>query len=153
MMVFVVGRECVCFTGLLPPDAGAFQSVRGLRMEVRRAYELLVLSRPSLSDEDRQALLAAIRKTIEEAGGEVFHTDTMGKRMLAYPVEKEREGYYDLFYFAAYPSQLAPIERWLKLNTHVLRYMMVRINRAHFEYIRKKAEITLPEGVSLARPK
>ena len=122
-------------------------------MEVRRAYEVMLLVRPDLSDEDREKLWQEFAAVLEKNGCELFHRSTMGKRQLAYPIERYEEGHYELFYIAAYPSQLPPVERWLKLNPNVLRYMMVRINRAHLEYLQETQSIKLPPNVSVARPK
>jgi len=122
-------------------------------MEIRRLYELLVLSAPTLSEPEHAALMESIGRTVQQNGGTVLYQTVWGKRLLAYPIQKHREGWYSLFYVAAYPSQLVPVEQWLKLQPHVLRYMFVRVNRAHLAVLQKQYNLTLPEGVSVARPK
>ncbi|GBC83964.1 30S ribosomal protein S6 [bacterium HR11] len=122
-------------------------------MEIRRLYEVMVLSVPTASEAEHAALVGSIAQTIQQHGGTVLHQTTWGKRLLAYPIQKHREGWYDLFYVAAYPSQIAPVEQWLKLQPNVLRYMVVRVNRAHLAVLQKQYNLTLPEGVSVARPK
>lgn len=122
-------------------------------MEVRRAYEWTLLLRPDLDEEGRQEVLKKVEETFKKNEIEVFHRSTLGKRQLAYPVEKYREGYYDIFYIAAYPSQLEPVERWLKLNRDILRDLRVRITRAHRDYLIKTQNLTFPENVSFARVK
>jgi small subunit ribosomal protein S6 len=122
-------------------------------MEIRRLYELIVLSVPTPTEAEHATLVESIAQTIQQNGGTVLYQTTWGKRRLAYPIQKHREGWYDLFYVAAYPSQLAPVEQWLKLHANVLRYMFVRVNRAHLAVLQKRYNLSLPEGVSVARPK
>ncbi len=122
-------------------------------MEIRRLYELLVLSVPTMSEAEHAALTESIVRTVQQNGGAVLYQTSWGKRLLAYPIQKHREGWYDLFYVAAYPSQVVPVEQWLKLRTDVLRYMFVRVNRAHLAVLQKQYNLALPEDVSVARPK
>ncbi|MCS7313756.1 MAG: 30S ribosomal protein S6, partial [Acidobacteria bacterium] len=107
-------------------------------MEIRRLYELLVLSAPTLSEPEHRALMEDIVRTVQQNGVTVLHQISWGKRLLAYPIRKHREGWYSLFYTAAYPSQLVPVEQWLKLQPQVLRYKFVRVNRAHLAVLKKQ---------------
>ncbi len=122
-------------------------------MEVRRAYELMVISRP-VSEDERKSLIEDIKKRLEKEGADVFFIDTMGKRTLAYTIDGEREGYYDLLYVAAYPSQFQRIERWMKLNKQILRFMFFRMGQKEYKRLNEKhPNVVLPEGVRLSRVK
>jgi len=61
-----------------------------------------------------------------EASGEVTRVDARGKRRLAYPIKKRRESRDFVLTLNTPPQALADIERFLKLEEQVLRYLLVR---------------------------
>lgn len=52
-------------------------------------------------------------------------TDVWGKRVLAYTIKKKKSGYYCLFLFEGEGSAITALDKYIKLNTNVLRYMTV----------------------------
>lgn len=93
-----------------------------------REYEVTVIFQTSLDDEARSAL-------VERVSGWLTHGETeedkpvqnvWGQRRLAYPIRKNKDGYYILFEAKLDPERLADIERNMQYADDVLRYMIVR---------------------------
>ncbi|HUH13684.1 MAG TPA: 30S ribosomal protein S6 [Longimicrobiales bacterium] len=60
-----------------------------------------------------------------ENGGEITAVDHWGKRQLAYPIEKKTNGYYVVSQFTTETALLPELERNLKLDDDLLRYLIV----------------------------
>ena len=65
---------------------------------------------------------------IETEGGKVEKQEYWGLRTLAYRIKKNRKGHYVLLNISAPGSAIFELERQLKINEDVLRYMSVRVN-------------------------
>ena len=91
-----------------------------------KAYELLFLVDPTITDETRAGVMKRIEVAITENGGAVDNVDNWGKRKLAYEIDKLTEGDYTLVNFHADPTQIAELDRVLRINDAVKRHMIVR---------------------------
>jgi small subunit ribosomal protein S6 len=78
--------------------------------------------------EDHKAFLDDVQALVNTLGGEVAKVDVWGKRRLAYPVEKEQEGFYAIFNMKLDPAQVVELDRVLKLRPQVLRHMVIRLD-------------------------
>ena len=90
-----------------------------------KAYELLLLTNPSLDDEARSAVLEKVQNLLTADGGTVDSVDEWGKRKLAYEIASLAEGDYTLFDFHAEPAAIADVDRVLHITDGVVRYMLV----------------------------
>ena len=88
-----------------------------------RNYENLVIVKPTLTAEEIQASVKAIEEVITSNGGEIAATSSMGMRKLAYPVEKNERGVYTIVYFKAEGSVINELERNLKFNEEVIKFI------------------------------
>lgn len=91
-----------------------------------KAYELLFFVAPTISDEDRVAVMKRIETTIAEAAGKVDNVDEWGKRKLAYEINGLTDGDYTLVNFHADPQNVAELDRVLRINDAVVRHMIVK---------------------------
>lgn len=110
--------------------------------ERRRDYELLlIISSLRSSDEEITNALNRVRQSITAAGGEVTDVDQSapwGRRKFAYPIREYaegeasrrpfNEGFYVLCHFSLPTTQIPTIERALKLNDSVLRYLLTLVD-------------------------
>lgn len=89
-------------------------------------YDLNIILSPSLNETQLQTEKDAVSAQIERAQGEVLGTNEWGMKRLAYPIEKNAEGYY-LIYKLKLPSE-APkaLEAGLRLRDNVMRALVVR---------------------------
>lgn len=86
---------------------------------------------PDLPDDQLPGALERVSTYITTTGGEVtmlnttaHNTLTLGRRRLAYPINKYRDGYYALYHFNLDPGGITELERELRLNTQVLRHLV-----------------------------
>lgn len=91
-----------------------------------KAYELLFFVAPTISDEDRVAVMKRIETTIAEGAGKVDNVDEWGKRKLAYEINGLTDGDYILVNFHADPQNVAELDRVLRINDAVVRHMIVK---------------------------
>jgi len=87
-------------------------------------YEALYLINPTLSEEETAALVARF-KDLAESRGSVSEVDEWGKRRLAYPINDLEEGYYVLMTFSADPAFPAELDRLMRINTGIMRSIIV----------------------------
>ncbi|HQJ57339.1 MAG TPA: 30S ribosomal protein S6 [Caldisericia bacterium] len=92
-----------------------------------RKYEMMVIFKPNLSDEDLKNEEEKIKNLILESGGEFINSNLWGKRKLAYQIEKQSEGIYYLFYFKIPQNKLTEFKTTLKLNMNILRFMILKM--------------------------
>jgi small subunit ribosomal protein S6 len=95
-----------------------------------RQYELYLVIDAEVEEEDVDAIVERMTQLISagdgESSGEVIKVEARGKRRLAYPIKKKSEGRDTILYFQTPPQALREMERILKLDERVLRYLIVR---------------------------
>ncbi len=94
-----------------------------------RDYELMVVLRPTLTDEELPASIEKISQSIATLGGqagEAVHSAPWGRRRLAYPIRHMREGIYALLKLQLDGNRAIELDRALKLNEDVLRHLLTR---------------------------
>ena len=97
-------------------------------MAVKRVYEVMYIGTPEMADEDITKLNEAIQQQIEKEGGTIVKTEVMGRRKLAYPIQKKTEGHYTLFEIEGSGQEIAELERRFRVNDAVIRFVTVRVD-------------------------
>jgi len=90
-----------------------------------RLYEVVYILDPALEEGAVDTKLESFHALATSKGGEVAAVDHWGPRQLAYPVKKQRNGYYVVAQFTAAVEALPEYERLLKLDDEVMRYLLV----------------------------
>ncbi len=91
-----------------------------------RDYEIVYIFRSSLTPEEIEAKLERYHAIITENDqGEITAVVQWGKRQLAYPIQKQPNGHYVIAQFTSSPQPLTELERVLKLEDDLLRYLVV----------------------------
>jgi small subunit ribosomal protein S6 len=93
---------------------------------LRNEYEVVLVARPTLGEEGLTALNDKLAQVIANQGGEVLGTEIWGKRTLAYPINKFFEGVYLLHRVALPPQGTAEVDRSMRFNEDILRYLILR---------------------------
>nr|MBA3599681.1 30S ribosomal protein S6 [Acidobacteriota bacterium] len=70
----------------------------------------------------------SLQQIIENGGGSIVKTDVMGRRKLAYPINKKTEGFYTLFEIEGSGQEIAELERRMRVNDAIIRYLPVRVD-------------------------
>jgi len=95
-----------------------------------RQYELYLVIDAGAEEDDVNSIVERMTQLIStgdgEANGEVIKVEARGKRRLAYPINKKTESQDIILYFQAPSQALSEMERILKLDEQVLRYLIVR---------------------------
>ena len=91
-------------------------------------YESTFIARPDISSQQVDGLAEQFREILKEAGGEVAKTEYWGLRSLAYRIKKNRKGHYYFMNIDAPPEAVAAMERTMRINEDVIRYLTVRVD-------------------------
>ena len=94
-----------------------------------RRYELMLVFRPDAPDERLSAIIDRTTRQITAAGGQIVKVAPWGRRRLAYPIDRQREGSYHIVVFEAPAEAIAEVERTLLITEEVLRHLLVRQER------------------------
>jgi small subunit ribosomal protein S6 len=100
-----------------------------------RTYEVMYIIDPETDGDKIAKLNTAVGNLIEKEGGTVVRMDDIGRKQLAYPIDKKTEGYYVLFEIEGSGQEIAELERRMRVNDMIIRYMTVRVDED-----RKKAD-------------
>jgi small subunit ribosomal protein S6 len=89
-------------------------------------YELTIIIHPDVAGEGVTAIVEKVGGWIEANDGKVTRVDDWGRRRLAYPIQKQREGHYTFFLVELPGSGVSELERNLGLSEEILRHLIVR---------------------------
>ena len=93
-----------------------------------RTYELMYIIDPTAEADKITALNDTISQLIEKEGATIVRMDDIGRRTLAYEINKKKEGYYVLFEIDGTGQEILELERRMRVNDLVMRYITVRID-------------------------
>lgn len=91
-----------------------------------RDYELVYILQPEISEEAILGLNERLSQVVTDQQGVMTTTELWGRRTLAYPINKMFEGHYVLHRFQMAPGGTSEIDRLLRFNEDVVRYLLVR---------------------------
>ncbi len=89
-------------------------------------YELCIVFKPNLEEEELKSEFEKVLGYIERFGGTVDKVDNWGKRKLAYEIEKLREGFYYFITFSGESTTPIELEKRIRIIETVLRYLITR---------------------------
>ena len=89
-------------------------------------YELVLILSADLSSENQKKLIEKVKKEIEENKGKLEKKEEWGKKELAYPIKKEKNGIYFCLNLKISPEALLKIDKKLKIEEGVMRYLIIR---------------------------
>jgi len=91
-----------------------------------KLYEAMYIADPSLSEQEVEALTERLKSEIVEKGGEVVDLQHLGKKRLAYPIRKKKDGFYFLLYFRLGAGQVSELRTGYRLKDSILRFLIVK---------------------------
>ncbi len=104
-----------------------------------KQYEITIISKEEKTAKDKLA-----SKEIEDLGGKVLKTDPLGQKQFAYPIKKEKAGFYSVSLFEINPEKLFDLNKTLSLNDDILRYLIIAYKEMKETPKPKKKEKLLP---------
>ncbi|MGV2831259.1 30S ribosomal protein S6 [Myxosarcina sp. GI1(2024)] len=93
------------------------------------SYEIMYILRPDLSEEQVSESIDKYQQFLSENGAAEIAIDIKGKRRLAYPIGKYLDGIYVQKNFQADGSQIAALERTMRLSDDVIRYLTLKLKQ------------------------
>jgi len=91
-------------------------------------YENVFIARQDISSAQVEQLADSLTQLIAEQGGEIKKREYWGLRNLSYRMNKNRKGHYILFNIEAPSAAIAELERTMRINEDVLRYLTLRVD-------------------------
>ena len=114
-------------------------------------YEHMLIARQDISAQAVDALATHLKTIVENEGGKVEKQEYWGLRTLAYRIKKNRKGHYVLLNLNAPSNAIAELERQLKINEDVLRFLTVRVEA--FEQSNSSRKRESSDGREQRRPR
>ena len=97
-------------------------------MAEKRVYEVVFIIDTDTSEEDSARLVENLQNVVTERGGSFVRSESMGRRPLAYRIGRKTEGNYWLFEIEGSGSEIAELERRMRVADAVMRYLTVRVD-------------------------
>ena len=91
-------------------------------------YELVCIIHPDLDENAFNSVIEKVRGWVSDLGGNVDKVDIWGRRRMAYSIHKQREGQYVLFNVTMPPSASAELDRSLRFQESIIRYMITLVD-------------------------
>lgn len=92
-------------------------------------YETMFVVKPTLTEEEINAQITKVKDVLAKEGAELVATDDMGMRKLAYAVDKHARGYYTVLFYKAEGSTIAELERNIKNNEDIIKFLTVKYSK------------------------
>lgn len=93
-----------------------------------REYDFTVITKGDLTEGDHASLLANYETLMVKDGGEILKKDEWGVKKLAFPIKKSFRGHYVNYDFVGRPEHLAEVQRLMRIDDNVLRFLVVRLD-------------------------
>jgi small subunit ribosomal protein S6 len=106
-------------------------------------FEMTYILNPVLEEERFSELVSFVNKLIEDNGGEIVEVDEWGVKKLAYDIDKKSTGYYVNMYFNAPGAAIQVVERNMRINDDIMRYLTLKYDAKMKRYneLRKKGDL------------
>jgi small subunit ribosomal protein S6 len=91
-------------------------------------YEHIYLARQDVSQQQVEELTAQLSEVLGQGGGKVTKNEYWGLKGLSYRIRKNRKAHYTLLNIDASPAAIAEMERQMRINEDILRFMTVRVD-------------------------
>jgi len=117
---------------------------------VRRDYELGMILNPEVNEEETQAILGRLEQIVSRYDGQTVRVQQWGRRRLAYPIERNRDGYYIFIDMILTPETVSELERTLKVSETVLRHMFRRRDPKAVQQEREEREARAAQAAANA---
>lgn len=86
-------------------------------------YALTLIVKPDMEEKARKELLNLVTKKM----GDNVKEELWGIRDLSYPIQKLTKGFFAHYFFETDPASIAPLDKFIKMNEDILRYIIVRV--------------------------
>ena len=110
---------------------------------VNKNYETYIIVDGNLEDNVIEDIIAKYESLLKKNGVEIKNIEKIGRKRLAYPINKKQNGFYICYEIISDPDYISKLERIYKLDENVLRYLTVYMSKKTIkekeEYLKKRA--------------
>ena len=97
-------------------------------MDTHRQYEVVFIVDPTADDDEVTRLSEGFKQIITDQGGTINKHESMGRRQLAYEILHKAEGHFVLLEIEGSGREIAELERRMRVNDRIIRYITVRVD-------------------------
>ena len=111
-----------------------------------QTYESVIIVNAALDDSQIESVADRVKNTITTNGGNILDFEKWGRKRLAYPIQKSKNGYYIIFRFTAPTEAITKIERMYRLDETIVRYLttvMELKDIANFEKVKRERTLSV----------
>lgn len=95
-----------------------------------RNYELMIIVRPTLNEEETKAVVENFSKVLTDNGSKIIESKEIGQRELAYEIKKFKSGYYYLYTVEAEDDKaIKEFDRLAGISSDIIRHLITRIEK------------------------
>jgi small subunit ribosomal protein S6 len=91
-------------------------------------YEIMFILSPDMGEEEREKFISRLNGTITKNKGEVIRLNDLGIKSMTYKIKKKSRGQYVLLYLEGPGAMVAEIERMLRIDENVIRFVVVKLD-------------------------
>ncbi len=114
----------------------------------QKQYESVVIINATLEDDKVEGIIKKIQGTLTNGGAKIIDVDKWGRKRLAYPIKKQKTGYYVVLRFISEPSFISKLERFYRLEEEIYRSLTVILDKEALAYIEKQKKEAEEKGES-----
>lgn len=89
-------------------------------------YEILYIIPNKFTEEESRKMVKKVKTVIEENSGAITYEENWGKKKLAYPIDHNNYGYYNLFEFDCDRQKMVRINKLLEMDQDILRHLIIK---------------------------
>ena len=97
-------------------------------METQRQYEVVFIVDPTAGEDEVTRLTDSFKQIVTDQGGTITKSESMGRRQLAYEILHKTEGSFWLLEIEGSGREIAELERRMRVNDRIIRYITVRVD-------------------------
>lgn len=105
-----------------------------------KLYEIAFFINPDIKEEEISAYVQKIKDFIIELGGDISKEQPIQKKKLAYPIKKAKQGYFGSMLFNLGAENLKSLDKKLKLEDLVLRYLVIAADKDYLAQMKRQEE-------------
>ena len=105
---------------------------------MKNFYDCTFIVNPGLDDGQIETTIKQTEDTIVKNGGQVISIDRLGRRRLAFPIQKKHNGFYVCIEFEGEGRIIEKVDRFLTLDENVMRYLTLKLDKREMEAKRNR---------------
>lgn len=112
-------------------------------------YESVIIFNATLEDSQIESILTSLQEQMSANGVEFSNVEKLGRKRLAYQIQKGKSGFYVILQFASPREYITKFERNLRLDENIIRFLTIKLEQKDLDFIAKQK---IAEAEEIAKP-